>query len=209
MSQVLGVTKAITNLNQAHDILQVQPTVSSNFFPEWLGPFPALSLAEIERCDRLRTRYRYYQAEGAITESTVNLIMIAPILELLGLYDPPHLIKGEKYVTIAIEDKAKILEGLIDILVMKNRLWLVLLERKRYGFSVMQALPQTLTYMVSNPGHIPISYGLITTGEDYIFAKLNLQTREYDLSDKFTLATRQDNQLHRVVQILKHLIDLA
>ena len=118
MPQVSGVTKAITNLNEAHETFRIQPTVDANFFPEWMGPFPALSLGEVEVCDRLRTRYRYYQAAGAITESTVNLMMIAPILELLGLYDPPYLIKGEKYVRIEIEDRAQILDSLIDILVM-------------------------------------------------------------------------------------------
>ncbi|MGB3695394.1 MAG: restriction endonuclease subunit R [Spirulinaceae cyanobacterium] len=206
MPQVIGVTKAVTNLNKAHDTFQLQPTTNPTFFSEWLGPFPELSLREIEVCDRLRTRYRYYQAEGAITESTVNLIIIAPILELLGLYDPPYLIKGEKHIRIAIEDKDQILDGLIDILVMQDQLWLILLETKRYGFSVMQALPQTLTYMMSNPTTENPSYGLITTGEDYLFVKLDPQQREYDLSDKFTLSTRRNNQLHIVIQILKRLI---
>lgn len=208
MPEVFGVTKAITNLNEAHNTFQLQPTPSSTFFPEWLGPFPDLTLKEVEVCDRLRTRYQYYQAEGAITESTVNLIMVAPILELLGLHDPPYLIKGEKYIKIEIEDKDQVLDGLIDILVMQNRLWFILLETKRYGFSVMQALPQTLIYMMSNPGNGDVSYGLITTGEDYLFVKLDPQTREYDVSDKFTLSTRRDNQLYIVIQILKRLISL-
>ena len=206
MPQVLGVTKAITNLNKVHSALQLQPNHDPAFFSEWTAPFPELTLSEIEVCDRLRTRYQYYQAEGAITESTVNLIMVAPILELLKLNDPPYLIKGEKYIKIEIEERDQVLDGLIDILVMQNRLWFILLETKRYGFSVMQALPQTLTYMMSNPNNRDPSYGLITTGEDYLFVKLNPQTREYDVSDKLTLSTRRDNQLYKVIQILKHLI---
>lgn len=71
----------------------------------------------------------------------------------------------------------------------------------------MQALPQTLTYMMSNPGDQTISYGLITTGEDYLFLKLDLQTRFYDLSDKFTLSTRHSNQLYTVTQVLKQLVE--
>ena len=209
MVQVIGVTKAITNLNEAHELFQLRPTVKADFFSEWLGPFSPLESREIEVCDRLRTRYRYYQSSGAITESTVNLIMIAPLLELLGLHDPPYLIKGEKHVRIEIEDKDQILDGLIDILVMQEQLWLVLIETKRYGFSVMQALPQTLAYMMApapDAGASPIGYGLITSGEDYLFVKLDRQQREYDLSDKFTLSTRRENQLHTVVQVLKKLI---
>ncbi|MEB3229579.1 MAG: type I restriction endonuclease subunit R [Leptolyngbyaceae bacterium] len=211
MPQTLGVTKAITNLNDAHRILQVRPTLDANFFPEWIGPFPELTVAEMEVCDRLRTRYQHYQAAGAITESTVNLMMIGPILEMLHLYDPPYLIKGEKYVKIEIEDRDQILEGLIDILVLEEQLWFIVLETKRYGFSVMQALPQTLTYMMANSDSKNSDsnntlYGLITTGEDYLFVKLNHQRREYDLSDKMTLSTRRNNQFHTVIQILKHLI---
>ncbi len=204
MIQVLGVTKAITNLSKAHEILRLQPTTNPGFFPEWLGPFPELTVEEVKVCDRLRTRYQYYQAEGAITESTVNLIIVAPLLELLGLHDPPHLIKGEKYIRIEIEDRDQILDGLIDVLAMQNRLWLVILETKRYGFSVMQALPQTLTYMTASPEKEAPVYGLITTGEDYLFVKLDHQARRYDISDKFTLSTRRENKLCTVVQILKH-----
>jgi hypothetical protein len=75
-----------------------------------------------------------------------------------------------------------------------------------YKHTLMQALPQTLTYMIANPEDGDMSYGLITTGEDYLFVKLNPQTREYDVSDKFTLSTRHDNQLYLVVQILKRLV---
>ncbi|MEM9218256.1 MAG: type I restriction endonuclease subunit R [Cyanobacteria bacterium P01_F01_bin.150] len=206
MPQVLGVTKAITSLTKAQSTLNLQQSTNPAFFPEWIGPFPNLTLQEIEVCDRLRTRYRYYQAEGAITESTVNLIMIAPILEMLHLYDPPYLIKGEKYIKIEIEDKDQVLDGLIDILILKDQLWFILLETKRYGFSVMQALPQTLTYMMASKGNSHTVYGLITTGEDYLFVKLNRQSHEYDLSDKFTLSTRRENQFYTVIQILKYLI---
>jgi hypothetical protein len=44
-----------------------------------------------------------------------------------------------------------------------------------------------------------ISYDLITTEEYYLFVKLDPQQRKYDLSDKFTLSTRHENQLHRVI----------
>jgi hypothetical protein len=135
-----------------------------------------------------------------------KLIIVAPLLELLGLHDPPYLVKGEKHISIEIEDSDQILDGLIDILVMQNRLWVVMLETKRYGFSVMQALPQSLAYMMANSNASGVSYGLITTGEDYLFVKLNTQQRTYDLSDKFTLTTRHDNQLYSVVQILKAII---
>lgn len=53
------------------------------------------------------------------------------------------------------------------------------------------------------------TYGLITTGEDYLFVKLDAQKGQYDLSDKLTLSKRQGNELYRVVQVLKRLIVLS
>jgi hypothetical protein len=209
MTQTLGITKAITNLNEAHRCFSLSAATDSSFFLEWQEESTELTALEKDFCDRLRNRYRYYQAEGAITESTVNLILISPLLEFLGLCDPPYKIRGEKYVKIEIEDADTILEGLIDILVVQDSFWLILLESKRYGFSVMQALPQTLAYMMSQPTSNEISFALITTGEDYLFVKLDQQQRQYDVSDKLTLTTRQGNQLYRVMQILKRLIRIG
>ena len=204
MTQALAVTTAITNLNEAHQRLNLKPTEQIHFFTEWQGKLPALLQEEIDTLDRLKARYRYYQADGAITESTVDFILVSPLLELLGLCDPPYKLRGEKYISIEIENGDTILKGLIDVLVVQDGFWLVLLETKRYGFSVMQALPQTLAYLTS--ANMPQAFGLITTGEDFLFVKADLQTREYDFSDKFTLSTRRENQLHKVVKIIKKLI---
>lgn len=205
MNATLGITKAITNLEQVHTTLNLSPTDDLDFFWEWRINLPELTDAERAALDRLRDRYRHYQTRGAITESTVSLILVAPLLELLGLYDPPHWVKGEKYIKIEIEDGDRTLDGLIDILILNDQVWLIVLETKRYGFSVLQALPQTLAYMMGSPEN-KVVYGLITTGEDYLFVKLDPQQRCYDWSDKLTLSTRQGNQLYQVVQVLKQLL---
>lgn len=46
---------------------------------------------------------------------------------------------------------------------------------------------------------------LITTGEDYLFVKLDRSSLQYALSDKFTLSTTEGNELYQVAQILKRL----
>ncbi|MEL7038380.1 MAG: type I restriction endonuclease subunit R [Cyanobacteria bacterium J06592_8] len=208
MTQTVGINKAITNLYEAQQKFGLTPTTDSDFFTEWLEDFPELSLNEKQVCDRLKNRYRYYEADGAITEGTVNFIIVSPLLELLGLCDPPFKIRSEKFVQVEIENGDTILRGLIDVLVVQDQLWLVLIESKRYGFSVMQALPQTLAYLMGSSSQQPVC-GLITTGEDFLFVKLDSQQKQYDLSDKFTLSTRRDNQLYTVVQILKRLLGIA
>lgn len=206
MVTTVGVTKAITNLNIAKQTFQIEQAENPDFFPEW--QFNESTLSELEQAflDRLKQRYQYYQEDGAITESTVNLILVSPLLEYLGLCDPPYKIRGERYVKIEIEDGERQLDGLIDFLVIQDSFWLVLLETKRYGFSVAQALPQALAYMAGN-AESP-TFGLITTGEDFLFVKLDRLAGLYDVSDKFTLVTRRGNELYRVVQVLKRLLGL-
>jgi hypothetical protein len=117
--------------------------------------------------------------------------------------DPPHEVRSEKYIRFEIEDGDTTLDSLIDALILQDQLWLILIESKRYGFSVRQALAQTLTYMAAAP-QSP-SFALITTGEDYLFVKRDRQS--YALSDKFTLST--GNDLYPVAQILQHLASVA
>jgi hypothetical protein len=214
MIQTIGIKKAITNLNEAHQKLKLVPATNPRFFTEWYEALPSLTDSQKSRLDQLRNRYRHYQVEGAITEGTVNLIMVSPWLELLGLFDSPYKVRGEKYIRFELADSelengTTRLEGLIDVLVVQETLWLVVIESKRYGFSVMQALPQALAYMAATPSLDRPIFGLITTGEDFLFIKLDLTTRQYDLSDKLTLTTRRDNQLYTVTQIMKRLLDAA
>jgi hypothetical protein len=200
----LGITKAITNLTEARDRLGLSPSPDGNFFPEWQAPLPSLTAIELARLDHYKQRYLHYADSGAITEGTVNLILLSPLLETLGLIDPSHEVRGEKYIRFTIEDGDTQLEGLIDALVMRDRLWLIVIESKRYGFSVRQAIAQTLAYMAGAP--TSPSFALITTGEDYLFVKLDQAAAHYALSDKFTLSTAVGNELYQVAQILKRLV---
>jgi predicted type IV restriction endonuclease len=201
----IGVTKAITNLKQAHQRLGLSPSLDPAFFHEWLGAIPSLTNTQKFRLDHLKQRYLHYADSGSITEGTVNLILLAPLLDILGFMDPPHEVRSEKYVRFEIEDGDTTLDGLIDALILQDQLWLILIESKRYGFSVRQALAQTLTYMAAAP-QSP-SFALITTGEDYLFVKCDRQS--YALSDKFTLSTATGNDLYPVAQILQHLASMT
>jgi hypothetical protein len=203
----LGITKALPNLSEAHSRLGVSPSSDApTFFTEWKGALPALADTERARLDHLKQRYLYYADSGAITEGTVNLILLSPLLETLNFIDPPYQVRSEKYIRFEIEDGDTQLDGLIDALILQDRLWLILIESKRYGSSVRQALPQTLAYMVSTPTS-PV-FALITTGEDYLFVKFDRESSHYALSDKFTLSTAEGNELYAVAQILKRLIKM-
>ncbi|BDA74102.1 hypothetical protein CAL7716_082680 [Calothrix sp. PCC 7716] len=196
--------RGITNLTGATEKLGVLPSSDATFFTEWKAPLPTLTDAEKVRLEHLKQRYLYYADSGAITKGTVNLIVLSPLLETLGFFDPPYQVRSEKYIQFEIEDGDTQLDGLIDALVVRDAIWLIVIESKRYGFSVQQAIGQTLAYMLRAP--ISPVFALITTGEDYLFIKLDRDLAQYALSDKFTLSTASGNELYSVAQILKRLV---
>jgi hypothetical protein len=210
----LAVTDAITDLNQAHERFGLVPIVDPSFFPEWQGPLPELTQAEMAGLDRLRDRYLYYAADGFISEGTINTVMLSPLLELLGFFDPPYKVQGEYFVRLTIAADSEldddgepiVLRGRIDALVLQNRLWVILVEAKHFGFSVLQALPQTLAYMMAKPIEgAGAAYAMITNGEDYMFVKLDRSpiVKGYGQSHKFTLLSDADHNLYRVARVLK------
>jgi len=204
MTLTLAVTKAITSLKEAQAKLHLSPTTNPTFFPEWQFPLPELTPAEKKTLDQLKQRYLYYAADGSISEGTVNFIMISPLLEHLGLFDAPYKVRSEKYVQIQIQNEEEILEGRIDALVIKEQLWIILIESKHYGFSVLQGIPQALAYMQADPEPSKPIFALVTTGEDYIFLKT--QDNHYAQSYKFTLLSDDANNLYRVAQVMKRIV---
>jgi hypothetical protein len=214
--ETIAVTDAITTIHEAHQMFALQPTEDASFFSEWQLSLPELSEVEKHGLDRLRDRYLYYAADGFISEGTVNTVMISPLLELLGFFDLPFKVRSEAFVrlTIPIDDEnEKILRGRIDSLIIQNQLWVIVVEAKHFGFSVLQALPQTLAYMMANPEPTNPCFGMITTGEDYLFVKVDRSQSQatqtplntYGKSYKFTLLSDETNNLHRVARVLKRL----
>jgi hypothetical protein len=171
--------------------------------------------AEVAELNHLKDRYLYYLEDGEISEGTANIIMVSPLLDTLGLCDPPYRIRGEQWMRLALETETEagptVLEGRIDALTLQDDLWLVVVEGKRGGFSVLQAIPQALAYMyapaklLGNSQERPV-FGLVTNGYDYLFLKLVQEgSPRYALSHNFTLLSDEHNNLLRVARVLKRL----
>ncbi|MEM8504959.1 MAG: hypothetical protein AAF716_17620 [Cyanobacteria bacterium P01_D01_bin.1] len=137
--------------------------------------------------------------------------MLSPLLNTLGLCDPPYKIVGEQWTRLSLrtdtETGPTTIEGRIDALVLQESFWLAVVEGKRGGFNVLQAIPQMLAYMMANPRRDRPTFGLATNGYDYLFLKLQLgEQNQYALSHNFTLLSDQDNNLMRVAQTIKKLV---
>jgi hypothetical protein len=153
MVTTIAVTQAISTLREAHERFHLSQVTDESFFDEWRAPLPDLTTAEVAELTRLKNRYLYYMEDGEISEGTANIILVSPLLGALGLCDPPYRIRGEQWMRLALETDGETgpirLEGRIDALTLQDNLWLVVVEGKRGGFSVLQGIPQTLAYMMA------------------------------------------------------------
>ena len=175
------------------------------FFREWQDNLPELTDWEKELLDRVKAGYLNLVYYPPLLENSIKMAILSPILFLAGFYLPPFHIKSEKSVRILDEDEGRIIEGRIDSLVLKEQLWVTVIESKRASFSIEEGLPQILAYMLANPHPEKPGFGMITSGGSFIFVKLvKGETPQYATSNLFELRNR-GNDLYTVLRVLKQL----
>ncbi|MBD2090453.1 restriction endonuclease subunit R [Microcoleus sp. FACHB-1515] len=206
MVQTLQATDV--TLNDLIEKFDIQLVQDDRFFTEWQADFPDLTNEEKQFLDRIKAGYFNLINYPPLLEKSIQFAVVAPILFLAGFYLPPYQIKTEKSIEIAVEDEDTIIRGQIDILLLKERVWLLVIESKRAAFSIEAGLAQLLTYLLSNPNSTKPSYGLITSGGSFIFVKLvQGKVPQYATSNEFNIRNR-GNQLYDVFKILKHISQL-
>ena len=200
----IAVTEAITSIKQAEETFGLLRSMDLHFFPEWYTDLPALTPAEEASCDRIKRTYEHNSAEGPLTESTINLLLVSPLLYLSNLCDPPFKLRAETTVEITAQADALTLRGRIDALTLQDQLWIVLVESKQAKFSFSSAIPQALAYMMASPQTARPVFAMVTNGDAFLFIKLvKSPNPTYALSDDFSLFRQSENQLYDVLKILK------
>jgi len=97
-----------------------------------------------------------------------------------------------------------IIKGRLDTLILKEQLWVMIIESKRVIYSVEVGLPQLLAYLMVNPHPNRPNYGMLTNGSEFLFVKLLWDGKPlYETSRLF--AMRNPGDLYEVLKILKHL----
>lgn len=206
MVQMLVVTESIKSLSLVEEQFGLRQNSDEAFFWESVQDLPELRDIERAELDRLKSRFMQHFHQGQITEGSVDRLLVSPLLDLAGFYEPPFRVETEPSVEITAQDGEKTYRGRIDVLVIAQRLWIVLVEEKATRISMETALPQALSYMAAHPNGENPMFGLVTNGHGFAFLKLQ-QTplgNEYGFSDRFALMSRQ-NQLYTVLRILKKL----
>jgi predicted type IV restriction endonuclease len=175
----------------------------SDFFLEWQV---SAETTELERTilDRVQANFLAFMERSPVLENSVKMVVLSPLLDLAGFYRMPYRIETETSVELEMEDEGEIIRGRIDVLVLYDALWVLVIESKRAAFDIATAIPQALAYMLANPVNRP-SFGLITNGHGFIFLKLTRQpTVQYANSRVFSLFN-PGNELNQVLQVLKKL----
>lgn len=186
-----------------HDLetrFKLQKSEAADFFLEWRGQSVMLTESEHRVLDRLKRNYLYL-LEYPVMESIVKMVVLSPILDLAGFYEPPTRVEGEASIQVSAEDEGEIIQGSIDVLVVQEMLWVTVIEAKNSEFSITKAIPQTLAYMLANPRvHLPC-FGLVVNGSEFLFLKLQITNGipKYATSNLFSMLN-EGNDLDRVLQ---------
>lgn len=179
-------------------------TEDEQFFPEWRADFPDLSDFEKQQLDKVKAGYLNLLKYPPVLESTVKMVVLDPILFIGNFYLSPFQVRAEEPVELVTEDEGSVIKGRIDTLVLKQQLWITIIESKRLTYSIEAGTAQILAYMLGSASRDRPSYGLITNGGTWMFLKaVKDNISRYAISDAFL--TQKSGHLYGVLKFLKHL----
>ena len=197
-------TTAARNV-KLHDLkakFGLQRVEAEPVFREWLDDLPELIDGERQALDRLKRNYLYL-LEYPVMESIVKMVVLSPLLDLAGFYEPPFRVDGETDVRVSAKDEGEVIQGSIDVLVIQGQLWVTVIEAKNSELSLTKAIPQALAYMLACPNSDRPLFGAVLNGSEFLFIKLVPgDLPKYGLSDVFSLLNRS-NDLYPVLRVLK------
>ena len=186
----------------------IQLVEDEQFFRECVDDLPEVTELDKELLDKVRAGYLNLLNYPPLLEDVVRMAVLDPILFIGGFFLSPFDVKSEQSIDIAEEDEGVTIKGRIDTLVLKDQLWVMVIESKKASFSIEEGLAQLLTYLLANSRLDRPNYGMITTGGSFIFVKLvKGETPQYATSKLF--ATRNKQDLYSVLRILKRLSQLV
>jgi type I site-specific restriction endonuclease len=183
------------------------PNTTDRYFQDWLNHLPPLAPDEITALDRLATNYEYLSESDSPLEEVIKLVVLSPLLDLAGFYRSPFLPKAEVSTSLEIADEpdASPIQGKIDVLILQESFWVLVIESKPARIDVTAGVPQILTYLLSAPvNHIP--FGMITNGREMLFLKLDRSQPQpqYLKSMAYRLLDSPQERI-QILQALKHI----
>jgi len=192
------------SLGEVKRQFNLQLTTEPEFFTELQADLPVTSAVEQQQLGRIQQNYLNITDCKSFSEEAVKMVVLAPLLDLASFYKAPFGLRTEEPIELSAEDEGLKVKGKIDVLVLKDKLWVLVIESKSTRFDVFSALPQALTYLLSAPNKEEPAYGLLVNGREFVFVKLQHKpTPIYARSA--ALSVEHENQLKQVLGILKNM----
>ncbi|NEP62635.1 MAG: restriction endonuclease subunit R [Symploca sp. SIO2G7] len=198
-------------LEQLEKHFNLRVAEDEHFFWEWQEDLPELTDWQLRLLDEVKAGYFNLIKQPPLLEKPINLTIVSPLLFVGQFYLAPFNIRAETSIEIAAPDEEQgiIARGNLDTLVLRNQLWVMVIESKQARFSVEAGLAQILVYLLGNPSSDKPRFGMITNGGSFIFIKLaGRDNYQYATSDLFGIGNRHNN-LQDVLKILKKLISIS
>ena len=208
MVQLLRISEE-TSLEGLERDFKLQRNDDHDFFSEWRQELVNLSQGDRDALKRITEFYKNISRKSVVSENIVKMAILSPLLDLAGFYSSQFAIADEESITISAIDGETIYRGRIDILVIQQSLWILVIESKSSSFSLHKALPQALAYMLASPNPAKTTFGFITNGSEYRFVKLDATGNApiYATSSLFSIFP-PDDDLPTVLQILRRLAQI-
>ncbi len=196
------------SLEELQENFGLQLTTDEKFFREWQDNLPSLTHEEKSCLARVRSNFFNLVNRRPLLEEGVKMVVLSPLLDLAGFFQPPFSIRTENSLEISAKDKELIVRGRIDVLVVQQRLWILVIESKSTKFDVMVALPQALAYMLDNSKSDKPQFAFLINGREFVFVKL--QKADVPIySRSYALSIDRDNELEQVLAALKNIGQLS
>lgn len=171
---------------------------------DWQTELLELTAQELEQLEKIRIGYLNQLRYPPLSEKTIQISVLGPLFFLAGFYLPPFHVEAEKTTEIVSEDEGLSIRGQLDLLIVRDSFWVLAIESKRPTFSTEAGFAQLLAYMLDDPDKRSPSYGLVTSGSDFLFLKL-IHSSPPQCVTSSQFAMRNPGHLQQVFQIMKWL----
>ena len=183
----------------------LRETTQPDFFGEWTQGLGSLTELEKQYLDRVKTHFKRLLKNPPLLENSVKMVVLSPLLDRAGFYDDPFHIRSEVSVDIAAEDEGQMIRGRIDVLVLKDRFWILVLEAKRSDFDVNVAMGQALAYMLANPESEQPTFAMVSNGQSFLFLKLTKTPQPQYANSRLFSLVNPGNDLYEVLKVMKRI----
>lgn len=154
---------------------------------------------------RLLNRKLDARETGVLPRDLLNAVQLDSLRIQETYNDDPLHIQSEVSVEIATEGEEEEIRGRIDVLVLKDRFWILALEAKHSDFDVNVAVGQALAYMLANSEAGQLTFAMVSNGQSFLFLKLTKASHPQYANSRLFSLVNPGIDLYEVLKVMKRI----